>query len=323
MIANDEQLEMVRGQLGRLEEGLHSLAKTMRPQSETQFRVMAEGWVDQMAVLRAEVDDYLGVSAVKAPQPEIEIAIEGPHAALGDTRVSAVTKLMDRLRRALRTTVESARETLAPTDNENITEEFVEKLCDPPLQAVLAGSVRIQLASPAVEVGRQLYDQGLALLALGIRSASGEVIATHELQGRSPEQRKAALTAASLLSPDRADAVEQVGFGGRFLGSAPPVRFDRSTKGKIQQRLRRLSQNSSRMTVRGIIREIDLDRRLFTLRMAGETSGGHRCKYSSSLDDRMVGLVDHEVEVVGVMRSNASRASRLRVRDVQPIEEAS
>jgi BMFP domain-containing protein YqiC len=64
MIQNDEQLNLVRQQVGRLEDALRSLAVTVRPKSEDQFRVMAEGYVDQLDLLRREIDRYLGIDSM-------------------------------------------------------------------------------------------------------------------------------------------------------------------------------------------------------------------------------------------------------------------
>ena len=63
MIANDEQLRVVQEQVGRLEAALRSLAVTVRPQNERQFRVMAEGHVDHLRQLRREIDEYVGIPA--------------------------------------------------------------------------------------------------------------------------------------------------------------------------------------------------------------------------------------------------------------------
>jgi hypothetical protein len=67
MITNDEQLEMVREQAKRLETALESLAKTVRPESELQYRVLAEGYIDQLEILRAGIDEYLPSRADEMP----------------------------------------------------------------------------------------------------------------------------------------------------------------------------------------------------------------------------------------------------------------
>jgi hypothetical protein len=67
MIQNDEQLNLVRQQVGRLEDALRSLAISVRPKSESRFRVMAEGYVDQLDILRREIDQYLGIDTMREP----------------------------------------------------------------------------------------------------------------------------------------------------------------------------------------------------------------------------------------------------------------
>jgi hypothetical protein len=66
MIANDEQFDVVREQIGRLERALQSLAREVRPKNPRQFEILAQGYVDQLATLRAEVDEYLGIAALKS-----------------------------------------------------------------------------------------------------------------------------------------------------------------------------------------------------------------------------------------------------------------
>jgi hypothetical protein len=64
MIRNDEELGVVREQLERLEGILRSLKRDVLPRSEAQFRLMAEGPIDEHAKLRREIDQYLGIGTV-------------------------------------------------------------------------------------------------------------------------------------------------------------------------------------------------------------------------------------------------------------------
>ena len=62
MICNDEQLKVVRGQLELIEGALESLKRDVLPKSRANFDVMAEGYIDQIAELRSEIEQYVGVS---------------------------------------------------------------------------------------------------------------------------------------------------------------------------------------------------------------------------------------------------------------------
>lgn len=60
MIANDEQLEIVREQVARLESAVRSLSESVRPKSEAMFQVMLEGPADHLEALRREIEAYTG-----------------------------------------------------------------------------------------------------------------------------------------------------------------------------------------------------------------------------------------------------------------------
>jgi hypothetical protein len=66
----------VREQIERLERALESLSREVRPKSEQQFRVFAEGYVDQIAELRSEIDRYLGIAPL-LPTPNSTGEAEG------------------------------------------------------------------------------------------------------------------------------------------------------------------------------------------------------------------------------------------------------
>jgi phage host-nuclease inhibitor protein Gam len=56
MIRNAKELAVIRKQLGRIERALESLRQGI--ENPRQFAVLAEGYVDQIAELKAEIDSY-------------------------------------------------------------------------------------------------------------------------------------------------------------------------------------------------------------------------------------------------------------------------
>ena len=58
MIRNQEQSELVREQLGRLERALADLEAEARPQSEKQFQLMSEIYVEHIDKLRNEIEEF-------------------------------------------------------------------------------------------------------------------------------------------------------------------------------------------------------------------------------------------------------------------------
>jgi hypothetical protein len=60
MIQNEEELTIVRQQLARVERALESLRRDVLPKNKRNFEVLSEGYVDQIAALRQEIDTYTG-----------------------------------------------------------------------------------------------------------------------------------------------------------------------------------------------------------------------------------------------------------------------
>lgn len=64
MIKTDEDLEIVRQQLTRVESAFSALRREVQPQSEERFLLMSEAYVEQILTLRAEIDEFLGLDLV-------------------------------------------------------------------------------------------------------------------------------------------------------------------------------------------------------------------------------------------------------------------
>jgi hypothetical protein len=84
MIRNDEQLAVVREQLGRVERALDSLRADVEPKNPRNFAILAEAYVDQIRELNAEIQEYLQRPTALSPEASV------PQAATGNqpTRVS-------------------------------------------------------------------------------------------------------------------------------------------------------------------------------------------------------------------------------------------
>jgi hypothetical protein len=54
-MTNQERSEITREQLGRIEHALESLRRTVLPVNPARFELMAEGYIDMIAELRAEL----------------------------------------------------------------------------------------------------------------------------------------------------------------------------------------------------------------------------------------------------------------------------
>jgi hypothetical protein len=62
MIENDEQLDATLQALGSLYRALSSLRKNVLPVNPRQYGLFAEGPLDEISKLQAEINDYLGLT---------------------------------------------------------------------------------------------------------------------------------------------------------------------------------------------------------------------------------------------------------------------
>jgi len=62
MISTPAELSLTHEQLGRIERALEAIRREVRPVNESLYRVMAEGYIDQIRELRAQIYAYLGLN---------------------------------------------------------------------------------------------------------------------------------------------------------------------------------------------------------------------------------------------------------------------
>jgi hypothetical protein len=67
MIQDDEELAIEQHQLRLIEEALDSLRLKLMPNHPRNFALYSEGYVDQINILKAQIDEYLARTNSKVP----------------------------------------------------------------------------------------------------------------------------------------------------------------------------------------------------------------------------------------------------------------
>ena len=62
MIRNQADLELTKSQLALVEDALYSLRQEILPKSEARYALMAEGYLDEIQKLQAEINEFLAKS---------------------------------------------------------------------------------------------------------------------------------------------------------------------------------------------------------------------------------------------------------------------
>jgi hypothetical protein len=68
MIRNDAELEVEKKALGHLERALESLRERVLPKNPRNFEIYSEGYVEQINLIKAEIDAYLARKSMKVPE---------------------------------------------------------------------------------------------------------------------------------------------------------------------------------------------------------------------------------------------------------------
>jgi hypothetical protein len=61
----EKELEVTREQLARAERALEAIRRDILPLSQPRYQLMADGYIEQIQVLRAQIDTYLGIDAIE------------------------------------------------------------------------------------------------------------------------------------------------------------------------------------------------------------------------------------------------------------------
>lgn len=84
MIENDAQLNLTLEQMGRMYRALADLRREVLPKSRQWFNLMAQGPVDEIRKMQAEVDAYTGINEVMFDEEDApESADAEAHAEMG------------------------------------------------------------------------------------------------------------------------------------------------------------------------------------------------------------------------------------------------
>lgn len=327
MIKNDEQLCVVREQLGRVEEALRAIRRDIFPRNRQRFELMAEAYIDQIQDLRQQIDEYLGVNAVRDAQADLVISLEGRNLRLEESRGSLITRTLDTLRRGLQALIELKQDTQASQRTAGRRKQWIEQLCDPPLIGIAAGSIRISLGSPNAgelftEQDKHVYEDGLQLLLGGVSWANEEAPGTFDQAPDRPELRYTILSTVRKIATGLTGPVESIGFAGRAVGGGRCLRVTRASRTRIDQEMRRIAQEQQQAEVTGTIREVDLDSNTFVLRDRGNNLPDLTCEYDELTEADVKAYLDERVLVRGSLRTspkNRKQTLEVEIIEAEPI----
>jgi len=315
MIQNDRELEVTMSQLAGMYKALAALKRERARYSETWFAIMAEGPLDEIRRMEADVAAYSARAEVEAADAELWLRVAGSGLHWPDAPTSILTTFLNTLRKGIQAGAEwlytgglSTRPTLA-----------LKSACDLRVVAFQTGSVRVGLRLPEEATSPDAVPRAIVQDALGkylavAQWAAGGEDHTHlEAAVTDPALRRVLLNEVKRMAPRPRGQVDVVELAGR--GQPGAVALSKSVHARIDAAID-VAATERVEKCEGDLREIDLDKLSFTLRNVANAGHEVPCSFDADLLETALEALDRRVEVHGVRKVGGRRgttAGRLQV----------
>jgi hypothetical protein len=318
MIRNQRELDQATEQMARMYRALASLREEVLPQSREQFAVFAEGPLEELRRLEAEVYEYCGRFAAEEQDAEVWMRIAGAEIVWPEAPTSVLTNFLDTFRKG----VQAAAEWLRSGALSTRPTKALKHACDLRVIGLQPGSLRVGIRLPDLperaeserEVPERVVREALKnylTVAAWVGSDAADQTLARDIADA--ELRKILLTYVKQLAPRPRGAVELVELYGRAVPGQVHVRLTREVHRRIDDAIDSAAAEQIEK-FEGEVREIDLDSRTFKLRRVGEELYQVECEFELDLYTTAVEALDRRVEVTGVRRIDPGRGRSTKLK---------
>ncbi len=301
MITNDDQLQQAVEQLGRMYRAMAALRAEVLPVNARQFALMAEGPVDEIRRLQAQIDAYTGREAAEEYDADVWLRLYGRDIEWPEVPTSVLTAALDGFRKGVQMVAQ-----LISTGQVTTRPRLeLRRACDMRVVAFRPGSLRVGLRLPdesevefTASREKSLGHQALVTyfnVAAWVCSEGDLPDSTQQIEHA--QKRRLLLNALKPLVPRPRGDIEGVEISSRLIPDGRTIRLTRDVYHRLVQALDRPAEKEVE-TYMGHLREIDLDHRTFTLRDVDEVST-IRCTFQDDLLETARGALGRWVRVSG------------------------
>ena len=278
----------------------------------------------EIARLRSELDAAMGFAEEAS---DLVIALQGPNVGFGVVPSSVIATTLNNVRGAVQTV--SAYLTTGRFMSKGRFPESVSRLADFQFAGAASGSVRIKLNLPESqtlfpEFDHEPIERSVQLLLQTVGWITSNA-AIDEFQLRADDVRltRLLLTQVRRVIPPRNGIVQRIEFSGRLTSPENRYVLSHTSVGRISDALNEVSTRETRVTERGKLRSVDVDKVAFELRQRPDDKPNLSCDVSEGDLLRALDYLIHDVTVVleGVQEFDTrGRPSRLKVEDIYEAE---
>jgi hypothetical protein len=325
MMTNDDQLQQAVEQLGRMYRAMAALRAEVLPVNARLFALMAEGPVDEVCRLQAQIDAYTGREAAEEYDADVWLRLHGRDIAWPEVPTSMLMATLEAFRKG----VQMVAQLISTGQVTTRPRRELRRACDMRVVAFRPGSLRVGLRLPdesddgfIISSEKSLGHQALVTylsVAASVSSEGDLLDPTQQIEHA--QKRRLLLNALKPLVPRPRGDVEEVEISGRLVPDGRTIRLTRAVYHRLVQVLHQPAAEEVETYV-GHLREIDLDHRTFTLRDVNEVST-IRCTFPDDLLETARGALGRWVRVSGSRPINGKHAvnATLRVSQLEVIDD--
>lgn len=323
MIENEGQLQDTRDALAQVERALRSLKEKVGRKNPQLFAAMSQGYRSEIRKLRSEIEEYVGVSEFDHEAADVWLALEGDLLRLGSMSSKIFSEWLGRMRKSVQSVADYLEE--GAVRRLGRPKAPIGQMCDLQIVAVREGSVVIGLRVPEESQGElfpslAVGEPTAAELALEklLCMASWAVSArsAHEAEEMSEDRSEVQVLAQALrqLTPTGRTSVKAIRL--HSPTTVKPVRLTAALRPRLEA-IAKGEFEESEETHEGTLREIDLDLQRITLRKRPDTTAALQCRFPDELIEQCKRLVDHRVQVRGLV--NPKHPNRLELQSIEAV----
>jgi hypothetical protein len=243
MITNDEQLNQAVDRLGRMYRAMAALRAEVLPVNARKFALMAEGPVDEIQRLQAQIDAYIGREAAEEYDADVWLRLYGRHIEWPEVPTSVLIATLDAFRKGVQMVaqlISSGQVTTRPRRE-------LRRACDMRVVAFRPGSLRVGLRLPdqpevefAASREKSLGHQALVTyLNVATWVSSEGDLPDREQQIEHAQERRLLLNALKPLVPRPRGGVAGVEISSRLIPDGRKIRLTQAVYHRLVQALDR------------------------------------------------------------------------------------
>ena len=298
MIKSREELIYTKNQISRLEDILTSLREKLLPERESQYNAMAGGYIKKIEKFRSEIDEYIGISTYKSSKVDLHMHIEGPNIGYGSVSSRLISNYLDKFKRGLQG-IYVAKNNI---NINRIAPKDIRDICDLRLTNFQPGSINLSFEIPKhqISLDRESIDSSIQLYFDIVKWISTDD--DRYIKNIDTENIEKLTRSVMQTLPDEKN-INKITFSGQIAKLNKPIIIDSDVKKKASEKISSLQLDNNTVTITGIVRGIDLDKRTLALREVRNYNKNEvSCKLSDDLIDDLKQYLDCNVTIQGIKK---------------------